>query len=156
MTQGVLRLCSGLLALSSGKSGRCSRPGTKTEAAKMGLKFGFSGSTLTMSINGFQYWSHSTECATVADNFLQNYLSRSNIRKVTWPSMFSPVSSQNPPMTGRSFKLEPWSWNKGVKAFRQGASPVADYPKWLDLFLTTRLRFQPETLPPAVPMSIDR
>jgi len=29
--QALLRLCSGLLTLSSGKSGRCSRPETKTE-----------------------------------------------------------------------------------------------------------------------------
>jgi len=44
---GLLRLCSVLLTLSSGKCGRYSHPETKTEAAKMGLESDFSGSNKT-------------------------------------------------------------------------------------------------------------
>lgn len=40
---GMLRLCTGLLAPSSGKSGRCSRPETKTEPAKEKVEYDYTG-----------------------------------------------------------------------------------------------------------------
>jgi hypothetical protein len=39
----MLRLCSGLLTLSSGKSGRCSPPETKTEPAREKVHIEFVG-----------------------------------------------------------------------------------------------------------------
>jgi hypothetical protein len=44
VAQAVLRLCSGMLTLGSGKSGLCSRPKAKTELAKMRLESDFRGS----------------------------------------------------------------------------------------------------------------
>jgi hypothetical protein len=40
---GMLKLGLGMLRLSSGKSGRCSRPETKTEPAKEKVEYDYSG-----------------------------------------------------------------------------------------------------------------
>ncbi len=44
----IFSLCSGMLTLGSGKSGRCSLQETKTELAKIGLEYDFPSSFMVL------------------------------------------------------------------------------------------------------------
>ena len=69
LRSGMLRLCSGLLTLSSGKSGRCSRPETKTEPARAKVYIEYMG--ILSLVESFELGYESFELA------LQNKSKRS-------------------------------------------------------------------------------